>query len=158
MADRMLARSHGFTVLPWWDGRWWPELVYHGTLLAAFLLALGWRTRGTSAVFMIGVLSLVNRNTLVTDGGDNIVQIMVIYLAFTHCGQVWSLDARRRTKPGRGDTIWWLGAGTALALFVGLPHTGWSTGLWTFWVCQWCHVHDGRGLHAGCSRGAPKAK
>lgn len=149
MADRMLARSHGFTVLTWWDGRWWPELVYHGTLLAAFLLALGWRTRATSVVFMVGVLSLVNRNTLVTDGGDNIVQIMVIYLAFTRCGHVWSLDARRRSatgpgRPSRGDMRWWQVGGTALALFFGIPRTGWTVVLWAFWACQGLWMLTGR--------------
>lgn len=142
MADRLLALNHGFTVLTWWDGRLWFELVYHGTIVAALLLMLGWRTRGTSVFFMVGVLSLVNRNTIVTDGGDNIIQIMVIYLVFTRCGQVWSLDARRNRRhgggPGRDRTgrVLWQLCGLLLLLFFGVPESGWSAFLWALWQCQ----------------------
>jgi hypothetical protein len=44
-----------------------------------------------------------------TDGGDNIMSLMAIYLAFTRCGLHWSLDARRaRRRAGRGigDLVW----------------------------------------------------
>ena len=47
-------------------------------------------------LFMIGVLSLQNRSVFMGDGGDNVLHLMAIYLVFTRCGQVWSLDARRR--------------------------------------------------------------
>ncbi|MCZ2524805.1 HTTM domain-containing protein [Streptomyces sp. HB2AG] len=140
MAGRMLAETQSFTVLTWWGGRWWFELVYHGTIVVAVLLMLGWRTRATSILFMIGVLSLVNRNTLVADGGDNILQVMVIYLVFTRCGQVWSLDARRNRRLGddpgrdRAGFLMWQAVGLALLWVLGFSVTGWNAVLWGLWA------------------------
>ncbi|CAM5252158.1 HTTM domain-containing protein [Streptomyces hirsutus] len=62
------------------------------------LLLLGWRTRTMSVLFMVGVLSLQNRSVFMGDGGDNVLHLMSVYLVFTRCGQVWSLDARRARR------------------------------------------------------------
>ncbi|MFD7642836.1 HTTM domain-containing protein [Kitasatospora sp. NPDC059795] len=96
--DRLLAETHAFTALSWSDGRWWFEAVYLLALVSAAALALGWRTRASAVVFALTVLSLQNRNVLVGDGGDNLVHLLAIYLVFTRCGAVWSLDARRRAR------------------------------------------------------------
>src|SRR5581483_11495948 len=61
---------------------------------AAFVL--GWRTRIVSVLFAFVVVALENRAPLLTDGGDNVLTLMSIYLVFTECGTYWSLDARRR--------------------------------------------------------------
>ena len=101
LAKRILATNHAFTVTLWSDSRLWFELVYAVALLASASLLLGWRTRTSALLFMVGVLSLQNRSVFVGDGGDNVIHIMAIYLAFTRCGQVWSLDAlaeRRRER------------------------------------------------------------
>ncbi|WP_404816513.1 HTTM domain-containing protein [Streptomyces thermolineatus] len=140
MAGRLLAETGGFTVLTWWSGRWWFELVYHGTVAVAVLLMLGWRTRATSVLLMVGVLSLVNRNTQVTDGGDNILQVMVIYLVFTRCARVWSLDARRNRRLGddpgrdRAGFLMWQAVGLALLWVLGFSATGWNAVLWGLWA------------------------
>jgi hypothetical protein len=98
LADRLLASTHAFTVLSWSDSRIWFETVYHLGIAAALLTVLGLRTRAVSVLFAVTVLSLQNRNVLVGDGGDNVVHLMAIYLVFTRCGRVWSLDARRRAR------------------------------------------------------------
>ncbi|MFI8764101.1 hypothetical protein ACIGN6_04210 [Streptomyces sp. NPDC053792] len=95
LAQALVREERTFTVLTWGDGALWFETVYAVTIAAALAVLLGWRTRGTTVLLMAGVLSIINRNTLVGDGGDNIVRIMVIYLVFTRCAHVWSLDARR---------------------------------------------------------------
>ena len=59
-----------------------------------------------SVLFMVGVLSLQNRSVFMGDGGDNVIHLMAIYLVFTRCGQVWSLDARR-ARLGAGGTRAW---------------------------------------------------
>ncbi|SEC81624.1 HTTM domain-containing protein [Streptomyces melanosporofaciens] len=143
MAARLLTENHSFTVLTWSPGRWWFEAVYHGAILVAALLMLGWRTRATSVLFLIAVLSLQNRNPLIGDGGDNVIGVMAIYLAFTRCGAVWSLDARRdrrNRRNGRVDRagfVMWQILGVAL-LWVsdGFQGTAWAAVLWTFWGCQ----------------------
>ncbi|MDH6576429.1 hypothetical protein P3T29_002072 [Kitasatospora sp. MAP5-34] len=124
LAARLLAQNHAFTVLGWYHGRLWFELVYHLAIVSAVLLMLGWRTRASGALFMVTVLSLQNHNVLVGDGGDNVVHLMAIYLVVTRCAEVWSLDARR----GREGTVWlWSLLGFALA--AGPP--GW---LWALWA------------------------
>ncbi|MGP3927724.1 HTTM domain-containing protein [Streptomyces sp. 8N616] len=160
LAGRLLAEQHGFTLLTWWSGRWWFELVYHATIIAAVLLMLGWRTRATSVFLMVGVHSLANRNSLVTDGGDNIMQVMVIYLVLTRCGRVWSLDARRNrcgsTNPGQDSRgfLMWQALGLLLLWTFRFDITGWAGALWGLWavhglwwlVNRWFPRSQGRAL------------
>ncbi len=49
------------------------------------------------------VTSFHARAIFMTDGGDNLVLLMALYLVLTACGRRWSLDARRhrRRKAGR---------------------------------------------------------
>lgn len=151
LAQRLIADNHAFTALMWSDGQAWFEIVYVVAVLAAALLMLGWRTRTMSVLFMIGVLSLQNRSVFVGDGGDNVIHLMSIYLVFTRCGQVWSLDARRaaRARGGQiaqergGPVLWWV-SGLALSAltFTGDVSGGWLTLFWGLWAVQgvWWYV------------------
>ncbi|MGP2442142.1 HTTM domain-containing protein [Streptomyces sp. JW3] len=126
LARRLTADNGAFTALMWSDGRLWFETVYALSLLASVVLLLGWRTRTASVLFMVGVLSLQNRSVFVGDGGDNVLHLMSVYLVFTRCGRVWSLDARRARRsaaarergervPDRTGVVLWAGFGLALA-------------------------------------------
>ncbi|MCE3033660.1 HTTM domain-containing protein [Streptomyces sp. CMSTAAHL-2] len=112
MGRRLILDNHAFTALMWSSGQLWFECVYALAIFASAALLLGWRTRTASVLFMVGVLSLQNRSVFVGDGGDNVLHLMAIYLVFTRCGQVWSLDARRRAREQRIPTDW-----TGLALW-----------------------------------------
>ncbi|GAA2503507.1 HTTM domain-containing protein [Streptomyces longisporus] len=101
LAQQLIASNSAFTALMWSDGRGWFEFVYVLAALSSVLLLLGWRTRTMSVLFMIGVLSLQNRSVFMGDGGDNVLHLMSVYLVFTRCGQVWSLDARRAERARR---------------------------------------------------------
>ncbi|GHC75685.1 HTTM domain-containing protein [Streptomyces flavofungini] len=98
MARQLISANDAFTALMWSDGRVWFEIVYFLAIVSSALLVVGWRTRTMSVLFMIGVLSLQNRSIFMGDGGDNVIHLMAIYLVFTRCGQVWSLDARRAAR------------------------------------------------------------
>ncbi|MCM1971577.1 MULTISPECIES: HTTM domain-containing protein [Streptomyces] len=98
LGQQLIKANGAFTALIWTDSRFWFELVYALAVLCAVLLLLGWRTRTTSVLFMVGVLSLQNRSIFMGDGGDNVLHLMSIYLVFTRCGRVWSLDARRADR------------------------------------------------------------
>ncbi len=102
LAAQLVGSNDAFTVLLWSDSQVWFEAVYALAVLFSLLLLLGWRTRTMAALFMVGVLTLQNRSVFMGDGGDNVLHIMAVYLVFTRCGQVWSLDARR--APGRAGT------------------------------------------------------
>lgn len=154
LAQQLIAGNHAFTVLMWSDSQVWFETVYALAVLAAVLLLVGWRTRTMSVLFMVGVLSLQNRNIFIGDGGDNVIHLMAIYLVFTRCGQVWSLDARRARlargarargewpRPDRiGPALWCvfgllLAAATAVGKISGGWLGGWLTVLWGLWAVQ----------------------
>ncbi|MEV7453655.1 HTTM domain-containing protein, partial [Streptomyces nigra] len=109
LAQQLVGTNGAFTALMWSGSRLWFETVYAFAVLASVLLLLGWRTRTTSVLFMVGVLSLQNRSVFVGDGGDNVLHLMCVYLVFTRCGQVWSLDRRRARRAAaaraRGERV-----------------------------------------------------
>ncbi|MCZ4118038.1 HTTM domain-containing protein [Streptomyces sp. H39-S7] len=158
MAQRLMADTDTgspFSVLMWNDGRLWFEFVYGISIITSLLLLLGWRTRTTSLLFMVGVLSLQNRSIFMGDGGDNVIHLMAIYLVLTRCGQVWSFDRRRadRTRepaqdrvpeqdrtPDRdlaGVGLWSVfGAALVLITLLGKLDPLWGTIFWGFWLVQ----------------------
>ncbi|WP_338677832.1 HTTM domain-containing protein [Streptomyces sp. SCSIO 30461] len=150
MARQLIGDNHSFTVLMWSDSGLLFEAVYAIAVLSSVLLMLGWHTRAMSAVFMVGVLSLQNRSIFMGDGGDNVIHLMAIYLVFTRCGQVWSLDTRRARKavaqggPGRvgaaAGPVLWLLLGAVLLVSSRLERVGgewWVTLiLWALWLAQ----------------------
>jgi hypothetical protein len=109
LAQQLIGANGAFTALMWSDSRLWFEAVYAFGVLTSVLLLLGWRTRTVSVLFMVGVLSLQNRSIFMGDGGDNVLHLMSIYLVFTRCAQVWSLDERRerraRAARARGERV-----------------------------------------------------
>ncbi|MFF4487453.1 HTTM domain-containing protein [Streptomyces sp. NPDC001544] len=151
MAHRLTSDNGAFTALMWTDGRAWFEVFYVLAVVVSALLLLGWRTRTASVLFMVGVLSLQNRSVFVGDGGDNVLHLMSIYLVFTRCGRVWSLDARREERAAaahaRGERVadrtgplLWAVLGLALTgvTLAGRLNSGplVSVLLWTVWLAQ----------------------
>ncbi|WP_406438054.1 HTTM domain-containing protein [Streptomyces sp. NBC_00631] len=150
LAQQLTADNHAFTALLSSDSRTFFEVAYFLAVLSSALLLLGWRTRATSVLFMIGVLSLQNRSVFVGDGGDNVLHLMSIYLVFTRCGQVWSLDARRaarasaararaaRVVPDRAGPALWAVSGLVLltAALTGRTGGGWLVPalMWATWA------------------------
>ncbi|MFJ8627592.1 HTTM domain-containing protein [Kitasatospora sp. NPDC093550] len=149
LAERFLGDDGAFTVLPWFGGRPWFELVYHLAVLSALAVLLGWRTRVSTVLFLVTVLSLQNRDVFLGDGGDNVVHLMAVYLVFTRCAEVWSLDARRRGHArARNGVVLWAALGVVLAVcqfggFSGdsltwtgpsFPYVGWSPLFWGLWA------------------------
>ncbi|MFF4347227.1 HTTM domain-containing protein [Streptomyces sp. NPDC001530] len=161
LAQQLIAINHSFTALMWSDSQVWFEIVYALAVLSSALLLVGWRTRAMSVLFMVGVLSLQNRSVFMGDGGDNVIHLMAIYLVFTRCGQVWSLDARRarlarearargeRTGPDRvGPALWGvLGLALAAVTLAGWLSAGWLVIFWGLWAVQalwWVVGHRAR--------------
>ncbi|MGH3324829.1 MAG: HTTM domain-containing protein [Streptomyces sp.] len=146
LAERLIDSNHAFTVLLWSDSAGWFECVYLLAIAASVTLLLGWRTRTSSVLFMIGVLALQNRSVFMGDGGDNVIHLISMYLVLTRCGQVWSLDARRlgRQRAGlrnerdvTGVVLWTLlGAVLAGATVTGGLSLGWGLFCWLLWAAQ----------------------
>jgi len=150
LAQQLIAGNHAFTALMWSDSQVWFEIVYGLAVVSSALLLVGWRTRTMSVLFMVGVLSLQNRSIFMGDGGDNVIHLMAIYLVFTRCGQVWSLDARwarlarkaraRGVRPGPdrvGPALWGvLGLVLAAVTLAGWLDAGWPVVFWGLWAVQ----------------------
>ncbi|WAZ22923.1 HTTM domain-containing protein [Streptomyces cinnabarinus] len=144
LAEQLITANGAFTALIWTDGRIWFELVYALAVLFAVLLLLGWRTRTMSVLFMVGVLSVQNRSVFMGDGGDNVLHLMSIYLVFTRCGRVWSLDARRAERRGDradrvGPVLWGVLGLVLILAWLGGRLDGDVTVpliLWTVWIAQ----------------------
>ncbi|MFF1690700.1 MULTISPECIES: HTTM domain-containing protein [unclassified Streptomyces] len=105
LARELFEQTGWRSILTLSDSRAYFEFCYVLALVTSALFLLGWRTRVMSVLFAVVVCSFHARAIFMTDGGDNLVLLMAIYLPLTACGRRWSLDARRaRLKAPRADS------------------------------------------------------
>jgi hypothetical protein len=85
----------------------WIVVVHSCTLLAMFLLTVGFCTRITSVVSWLGALSYIERAPTTVFGMDTMMMIVLLYLMIGPCGAALSVDRllhnwreRRRHGPG----------------------------------------------------------
>ncbi|MFD3548509.1 HTTM domain-containing protein [Streptomyces sp. NPDC058655] len=108
LAEQLFDETGWASILLLSDSRAYFEVCYAAALVTSVLFTLGWRTRAVSVLFAVVVASFHARAIFMTDGGDNLILLMSVYLVLTACGRRWSLDARREggpaadgTRPGR---------------------------------------------------------
>ncbi|MEU1916429.1 HTTM domain-containing protein [Streptomyces massasporeus] len=105
LADELFESTGWVSVLALSDSRAYFELCYVLALVTSALFMLGWRTRVMSVLFAVMVTSFHARAIFMTDGGDNLILLMALYLVLTACGRRLSLDARRnRRKSASADS------------------------------------------------------
>ncbi len=107
---------------------------------AAVALLLGWKTRVANAVSWIMLGALHARNSSVLQGGDDLLQMLLLWGLFLPLGAFWSLDAK--TQPPPASTRF---TGSATFAFYGqlfmlyfvtgtlkanLPHWRWGNGIY----------------------------
>jgi hypothetical protein len=95
LARQLFDQTEWASLLTLSDSRAYFELCYAVAVVTSALFMLGWRTRVVSVLFAVVVASFHARAIFMTDGGDNLILLMAVYLGFTACGRRWSLDARR---------------------------------------------------------------
>jgi hypothetical protein len=98
LAAQLFDQTGWYSFLLLSDSRAYFELCYAAALVTSALFMLGWRTRATSVLFAVVVTSFHARSIFMTDGGDNLILLMSLYLVLTACGRRWSLDARRKRR------------------------------------------------------------
>ncbi|MEU5657696.1 HTTM domain-containing protein [Streptomyces sp. NPDC047737] len=116
LAQQLFEQSGWHSILTLSGSRLYFEFCYAAALVTSVLFTLGWRTRITSILFAVVVVSFHARAIFMTDGGDNLILLMALYLVLTACGRRWSLDARRTrravaragTAPPRPRKSFWL--------------------------------------------------
>ncbi|XBH21890.1 HTTM domain-containing protein [Jonesiaceae bacterium BS-20] len=67
------------------------------------LFIAGWRTKFVTPVLAFFYVSLVTNSTVLTNGGDTIVRITLVFLIFADLSQHWSLDALRKRRQIRNN-------------------------------------------------------
>jgi hypothetical protein len=109
LARQLFDQTGWVSVLTLSDSPLYFEVCYTSALAVCALFAVGWHTRAVSVLFAVVVASFHARAIFMTDGGDNLVLLMAVYLVFTACGRHWSLDSRRiRRRAARGTRArWW---------------------------------------------------
>ncbi|MEW1772811.1 HTTM domain-containing protein [Streptomyces sp. NPDC086777] len=95
LARELFDQTGWASILTLSDSRAYFEVCYTVALVTSALFMLGWRTRAVSVLFAVVVASFHARAIFMTDGGDNLILLMALYLVVTACGRRWSLDARR---------------------------------------------------------------
>lgn len=104
LATQLSEQTGWISILTLSDSRAYFEACYALALITSALFMLGWRTRAVSVLFAVVVVSFHGRAIFMSDGGDNLILLMAIYLCFIACGRRWSLDARRaRLRASGGE-------------------------------------------------------
>ncbi|MFD4529272.1 HTTM domain-containing protein [Streptomyces sp. NPDC058470] len=114
LARQLFDQTGWVSILTLSDNRAYFEACYALALVTSVLFLLGWRTRAVSVLFAVVVASFHARAIFMTDGGDNLILLMAVYLVFTASGRRWSLDARRaRLRASEGKARRPVGQGAA---------------------------------------------
>lgn len=64
--------------------------------LAALALTVGWHARAAAVAVTLLLIAVQRRDVYMLNSGDLLLRHLALYVALMPCGEVWSLDARRR--------------------------------------------------------------
>lgn len=78
---------------------WYSHLLLTATAMAAIAMLLGWRTRLTTIVTWILVVSLTNRIPILTSGADMQLCLLLFWAMFLPVGARFSVDSALSTAP-----------------------------------------------------------
>lgn len=103
-------------------------------LVAAIATMVGYRTRLSTVVAVVCLISIQRTNTTILNSGDLFLRQIGIAVALSPCGLLWSVDARRRTRaspprPARPEELWrapWALRLLQLEVTVGYALSGWA--------------------------------
>lgn len=103
-------------------------------LVAAVATMVGYRTRLSTVVAVVCLISIQRTNTTILNSGDLFLRQIGIALALSPCGLLWSVDARRRrraspARPVQPEELWrapWALRLLQLEVAVGYALSGWA--------------------------------
>jgi hypothetical protein len=80
-----------------WSGSvWWQQLLLGLAIAAAIALVFGWKTRVVTIVSWVLWCSLETRNSIIVNGADPVIRLLLFWGMFLPLGRAWSLDAMQR--------------------------------------------------------------
>ncbi len=85
------------------------DLIYHLGIVITILYLIGWKGRFISPLNFIFTISLMDRNFLISDGGDNIMRLVLFYLLFANTTAYFSVDSQSywQRRPLVEQTLWY---------------------------------------------------
>ncbi len=86
------------SVLHWFQSPLFVRTWFALTVVFAFMVMVGWRTRIFSCLFYFFLLMITNRMIPSVYGGDSLILTMAFYLMLVESGAAYSLDSLRRKK------------------------------------------------------------
>lgn len=87
-----------FSPLQYWQDPVTVRTFAASTALFALLFTIGWRTRITTVLLYLGMLSLLHRDVSSSCGVDSLIVIMLFYMMFSSSGAAYSFDALRESR------------------------------------------------------------
>lgn len=74
------------------------DVIYHVGMIVSIAFLVGYKGRVTSILNFIFVWSLMQQNSLILDGGDNLSRIILLYLLFAKTTAYFSVDSYLKNK------------------------------------------------------------
>lgn len=120
---------------------WW----FVGMGLSLMFLA-GWKTRFATIAIFFFIEAMLHRNPYLANGEELVLRACLVYLMFTNCGAVWSIDSAKAIRNGRterpmlpGWPIRMMQINVAMIYIISLPckmadDPGWVTGDALHWT------------------------
>ncbi|MEX2294575.1 MAG: HTTM domain-containing protein [Acidimicrobiales bacterium] len=123
-----------------WSGA--PLVTCFILIAAAAAVTVGYRTRATTVVAVLCLISLQRTNATIFNSGDLFLRQIGFAVALSPCGLLWSVDARRARRHGRDIAPWrapWGMRLLQLEVAIGYFLSGWAKARGQTW-------RDGRAL------------
>ncbi|WP_019179928.1 HTTM domain-containing protein [Microbacterium yannicii] len=86
------------------DSLFWFDVAYAVLLVLVLLFLVGFKTRWVTPVLLVFWVGLSTNSTLLTNGGDTLMRIVLLFVVFANLSEHFSVDAwlrRRSAKRGR---------------------------------------------------------
>ncbi|WP_242068189.1 DCC1-like thiol-disulfide oxidoreductase family protein [Bacillus thuringiensis] len=71
------------------------DILFHLGIIVTILYIIGYKGRITSILFFIFTYSILQRNWLLGDGGDNLLRVLLVYMMFTKNTAYFSFDSKK---------------------------------------------------------------
>lgn len=71
------------------------DILFYLGIIVTILYMIGYKGRITSILFFIFTYSILQRNWLLGDGGDNLLRILLVYMMFTQNTAYFSFDSKK---------------------------------------------------------------